>query len=134
MVKNQILRQYCRKVSRKLPLPVRERKTLLAGVQDELSACASTCTSLKELTAQIGTPAETAQELLTCVASERVQAYQKRRHWCCILAAILIVLAGFSISLAYCQKMAEMSIKYAEAHIVVYPPRYASEIDVYSGR
>ena len=57
---NTILQQYCRAVRKKLPLPARQRRLLLAGLQEELAESAPDCATLDALIAQFGTPDETA--------------------------------------------------------------------------
>ena len=61
---NTVMQQYCRAVRKKLPLPARQRRQLLAGLQEELAESAPDCTTLDALIAQFGTPDENAQELL----------------------------------------------------------------------
>ena len=67
---NTIMQQYCRAVRKKLPLPARQRRQLLAGLQEELAESAPDCATLDALIAQIGTPDETAQELLSSISPE----------------------------------------------------------------
>lgn len=59
---NTIMQQYCRAVRKKLPLPARQRRQLLAGLQEELAESAPDCATLDALIAQFGTPDETAPE------------------------------------------------------------------------
>ena len=61
---NTVMQQYCRAVRKKLPLPARQRRQLLAGLQEELAESAPDCATLDALITQFGTPEETAQELL----------------------------------------------------------------------
>ena len=77
---NTVMQQYCRAVRKKLPLPARQRRQLLSGLQEELTESAPDCTTLDALIAHVGTPDEAAQELLSGIAPERVQAYQKKLH------------------------------------------------------
>ena len=70
---NTIMQQYCRAVRKKLPLPARQRRQLLAGLQEELAESAPDCTTLDALIAQIGTPDENAQELLSSISLEQLQ-------------------------------------------------------------
>ena len=70
---NTIMQQYCRAVRKKLPLPARQRRQLLAGLQEELAESAPDCTTLDALIAQFGTPDETAQELLSSISPEQLQ-------------------------------------------------------------
>ena len=88
-----VIRQYCRAVGKRLPLPAAQRRQLLAGLRGELTEAAQDCASLDALIAQAGTPDEAAQELLSGIAPERVQAYQKKLRRRSLLAAVLIVLA-----------------------------------------
>lgn len=88
-----VIRRYCRAVGKRLPLPAAQRRQLLAGLRDELTEAAQDCASLDALIAQAGTPDEAAQELLSGIAPERVQAYQKKLRRRYLLAAGLIVLA-----------------------------------------
>ena len=53
---NTIMQQYCRAVRKKLPLPARQRRQLLAGLQEELAESAPDCATLDALIAQFGTP------------------------------------------------------------------------------
>ena len=89
---NTILQQYCRAVRKKLPLPARQRRQLLAGLQEELAESAPDCATLDALIAQFGTPDETAQELLSSISPEQLQTYQKQYRRRCILAAALAIL------------------------------------------
>ena len=75
-----VIRQYCRAVGKQLPLPAAQRRQLLAGLREEFTESAQGCTTLDELIARVGTPDEAAQELLSGIAPERVQAYQKKLH------------------------------------------------------
>ena len=70
---NTIMQQYCRAVRKKLPLPARQRRQLLAGLQEELAESAPDCTTLDALIAQFGTPDENAQELLSSISPEQLQ-------------------------------------------------------------
>ena len=76
-----VIRQYCRAVGKRLPLPAAQRRQLLTGLREELTESAQDCTTLDELIARVGTPDEAAQELLSGIAPERVHAYQKKRRW-----------------------------------------------------
>lgn len=116
-----VIRQYCRAVGKKLPLPVAQRRRLLAGLQEELAESAPDCTALDTLIAQVGTPDEAAQELLNGIAPGRVQAYQKKQNLRYILAAALIVLFVCCAALVCGQVMQRLSVAYAEEHIVVLP-------------
>ena len=49
---NTIMQQYCRAVRKKLPLPARQRRQLLAGLQEELAESAPDCATLDALIAQ----------------------------------------------------------------------------------
>ena len=49
---NTVMQQYCRAVRKKLPLPARQRRQLLAGLQEELAESAPDCTTLDALIAQ----------------------------------------------------------------------------------
>ena len=70
---NTVMQQYCRAVRKKLPLPARQRRQLLAGLQEELAESAPDCTTLDALIAQFGTPDENAQELLSSISPEQLQ-------------------------------------------------------------
>ena len=89
---NTVMQQYCRAVRKKLPLPARQRRQLLAGLQEELAESAPDCATLDALIAQFGTPDETAQELLSSISPEQLQTYQKQYRRRCILAAALAIL------------------------------------------
>lgn len=97
-----VIRQYCRAVGKQLPLPAAQRRQLLAGLREELTEAAQDCASLDALIAQAGTPDEAAQELLSGIAPERVQAYQKKLRRRYLLAAVLIVLAFCCAALILC--------------------------------
>ena len=70
---NTVMQQYCRAVRKKLPLPARQRRQLLAGLQEELAESAPDCATLDALIAQFGTPDENAQELLSSISPEQLQ-------------------------------------------------------------
>ena len=116
-----VIRQYCRAVGKRLPLPAAQRRQLLAGLREEFTESAQGCTTLDELIARVGTPDEAAQELLRGIAPERVHAYQKKRRWQYILAAAIIVLVVCCAALIYGQEMTDHSAAYAEEHIVILP-------------
>ena len=116
-----VIRQYCRAVGKRLPLPAAQRRQLLAGLRDELTEAAQDCASLDALIAQAGTPDEAAQELLSGIAPERVQAYQKKLHRRYLLAAVLIVVIVCCVALIYAQVMMDSSVAYAEEHITILP-------------
>lgn len=97
-----VIRQYCRAVGKRLPLPAAQRRQLLTGLREELTESAQDCTTLDELIARVGTPDEAAQELLSGIAPERVQTYQKKRRWRYILAAAMLVLFLGCAALIYC--------------------------------
>ena len=118
---NTIMQQYCRAVRKKLPLPARQRRQLLAGLQEELAESAPDCTTLDALIAQFGTPDETAQELLSSISPEQLQTYQKQYRRRCILAAALAILLICCAALAYCQRMMQSSVAYATEHITILP-------------
>ena len=71
---NTVMQQYCRAVRKKLPLPARQRRQLLAGLQEELAESAPDCTTLDALIAQFGTPDENAQELLSSISPEQLHS------------------------------------------------------------
>ena len=77
--------------------------------------------------AQIGTPDETAQELLSSISPEQLQTYQKQYRRRCILAAALAILLICCAALAYCQRMIQSSIAYATEHITILPTTDLSE-------
>lgn len=122
-----VIRQYCRAVGKRLPLPAAQRRQLLAGLRGELTEAAQDCASLDELIARVGTPDEAAQELLSGIAPERVHAYQKKRRWRSLLAAVLIVLAVCCAALIYAQALTDSSVAYAEEHITILPTTDLSE-------
>jgi uncharacterized membrane protein len=122
-----VIRQYCRAVGKRLPLPAAQRRQLLAGLRGELTEAAQDCASLDALIAQAGTPDEAAQELLSGIAPERVQAYQKKLRRRSLLAAVLIVLAVCCAALIYAQVLTDSSAAYAEEHITILPTTDLSE-------
>lgn len=113
-----VIRQYCRAVGKRLPLPAAQRRQLLAGLRDELTEAAQDCASLDALIAQAGTPDEAAQELLSGIAPERGRY---------LLAAVLIVLAVCCAALIYAQVLTDSSVAYAEEHITILPATDLSE-------
>lgn len=122
-----VIRQYCRAVGKRLPLPAAQRRQLLTGLREELTESAQDCTTLDELIARVGTPDEAAQELLSGIAPERVHAYQKKRRWQYILAAVLIVVIVCCAALIYAQVLTDSSVAYAEEHITILPTTDLSE-------
>lgn len=122
-----VIRQYCRAVGKRLPLPAAQRRQLLAGLRDELTEAAQDCTTLDALIAQAGTPDEAAQELLSGIAPERVHAYQKKLRRRYLLAAVLIGLAVCCAALIYAQVLTDSSVAYAEEHITILPTTDLSE-------
>lgn len=122
-----VIRQYCRAVGKQQPLPAAQRRQLLAGLRGELTEAAQDCASLDALIAQAGTPDEAAQELLSGIAPERVQAYQKKLRRRSLLAAVLIVLAVCCAALIYAQVLTDSSAAYAEEHITILPTTDLSE-------
>lgn len=122
-----VIRQDCRAVGKRLPLPAAQRRQLLAGLRDELTEAAQDCASLDALIAQAGTPDEAAQELLSGIAPERVHAYQKKLRRRYLLAAVLIVLAVCCAALIYAQVLTDSSVAYAEEHITILPTTDLSE-------
>lgn len=122
-----VIRQYCRAVGKRLPLPAAQRRQLLTGLRGELTEAAQDCASLDALIAQAGTPDEAAQELLSGIAPERVQAYQKKLRRRSLLAAVLIVLAVCCAALIYAQVLTDSSAAYAEEHITILPTTDLSE-------
>ena len=122
-----VIRQYCRAVGKQLPLPAAQRRQLLAGLREELTEAAQDCASLDALIAQAGTPDEAAQELLSGIAPERVQAYQKKLRRRYLLAAVLIVVIVCCAALIYAQVLTDSSVAYAEEHITILPTTDLSE-------
>lgn len=122
-----VIRRYCRAVGKRLPLPAAQRRQLLTGLREELTESAQDCTTLDELIARVGTPDEAAQELLSGIAPERVQAYQKQQRGRYLLAAVLIVLAVCCAALIYAQVLTDSSVAYAEEHITILPATDLSE-------
>ena len=116
---NTVMQQYCRAVRKKLLLPARQRRQLLAGLQEELAESAPDCATLDALIAQIGTPDETIQELLSSISPEQLQTYQKQYRRRCILAAVLIALIVCGAALAYAQVIISNSVAYATEHITI---------------
>lgn len=116
-----VIRQYCRAVGKRLPLPAAQRRQLLTGLREELTESAPDCTTLDALIAHVGTPDEATQELLSGIAPERVQAYQKKLHRRYLLAAVLIVVIVCCAALIYAQVMMDSSVAYAEEHITILP-------------
>ena len=102
-----VIRQYCRAVGKRLPLPAAQRRQLLTGLREELTESAPDCTTLDALIAHI--------------APERVQAYQKKLHRRYLLAAVLIVVIVCCAALIYAQVMMDSSVAYAEEHITILP-------------
>lgn len=117
---NTIMQQYCRAVRKKLPLPARQRRQLLAGLQEELAESAPDCTTLDALIAQIGTPDETAQELLSSVSPELVEQYRKKRVRIWVLLAAL-VFTLMATSIAFFLHMEKHQVTYATEHITILP-------------
>lgn len=122
-----VIRQYCRAVGKRLPLPAAQRRQLLAGLRGELTEAAQDCASLDALIAQAGTPDEAAQELLSGITPEHVHAYQKKLRRRSLLAAVLIVLAVCCAALIYAQVLTDSSVAYAEEHITILPTTDLSE-------
>lgn len=122
-----VIRQYCRAVGKQQPLPAAQRRQLLAGLREEFTESAQGCTTLDELIAQAGTPDDAAQELLSGIAPERVQAYQKKLRRRYLLAAGLIVVIVCCAALIYAQVMMDSSVAYAEEHITILPTTDLSE-------
>ena len=123
---NTIMQQYCRAVRKKLPLPARQRRQLLAGLQEELAESAPDCTTLDALIAQFGTPDETAQELLNSVSPELVEQYRKKRVriWVLLAALVFILMAA---SIAFFLHMEKHQVTYATEHITILPTTDLSE-------
>ena len=71
-----VIRQYCRAVGKRLPLPAAQRRQLLTGLREELTESAQDCTTLDALIAHVGTPDEAAQE------QSRRNAYRPIRKSC----------------------------------------------------
>ena len=117
---NTILQQYCRAVRKKLPLPARQRRQLLAGLQEELAESAPDCATLDALIAQFGTPDETAQELLSSVSPELVEQYRKKRVriWVLLAALVFILMAA---SIAFFLHMEKHQVTYATERITILP-------------
>lgn len=118
---NTVMQQYCRAVRKKLSLPARQRRQLLAGLQEELAESAPDCATLDALIAQFGTPDETAQELLSSISPEQLQAYQKQYRRRCVLAAALAILLVCCAAFAYCWRTIQSSVAYATEHITILP-------------
>ena len=72
-----VIRQYCRAVGKRLPLPAAQRRQLLAGLRGELTEAAQDCASLDALIAQAGTPDEAAQELLSGIRRNACRPIRK---------------------------------------------------------
>ncbi len=123
---NTIMQQYCRAVRKKLPLPARQRRQLLAGLQEELAESAPDCATLDALIAQFGTPDETAQELLSSISPELVEQYRKKRVRICVLLAAL-VFTLMAASIAFFLHMEKHQVTYATEHITILPTTDLSE-------
>lgn len=123
---NTILQQYCRAVRKKLPLPARQRRQLLAGLQEELAESAPDCATLDALIAQFGTPDETAQELLSSISPELVEQYRKKRVriWVLLAALVFTLMAA---SIAFFLHMEKHQVTYATEHITILPTTDLSE-------
>lgn len=117
---NTIMQQYCRAVRKKLPLPARQRRQLLAGLQEELAESAPDCATLDALIAQFGTPDETAQELLSSISPELVEQYRKKRVriWVLLAALVFTLMAA---SIAFFLHMEKHQVTYATEHITILP-------------
>lgn len=122
-----VIRRYCRAVGKRLPLPAAQRRQLLAGLREEFTESAQGCTTLDELIARVGTPDEAAQELLSGIAPEHVQAYQKKLRRRYLPAAGLIVVIVCCAALIYAQVMMDSSVAYVEEHITILPTTDLSE-------
>ena len=72
-----VIRQYCRAVGKRLPLPAAQRRQLLAGLREEFTESAQGCTTLDELIARVGTPDEAAQELLSGIRRNACRPIRK---------------------------------------------------------
>ena len=123
---NTIMQQYCRAVRKKLPLPARQRRQLLAGLQEELAESAPDCATLDALIAQFGTPDETAQELLSSISPELVEQYRKKRVriWVLLAALVFTLMAA---SIAFFLHMEKHQVTYATEHITILPTTDLSE-------
>ena len=123
---NTIMQQYCRAVRKKLPLPARQRRQLLAGLQEELAESAPDCTTLDALIAQFGTPDENAQELLSSISPELVEQYRKKRVriWVLLAALVFTLMAA---SIAFFLHMEKHQVTYATEHITILPTTDLSE-------
>lgn len=117
---NTVMQQYCRAVRKKLPLPARQRRQLLAGLQEELAESAPDCTTLDALIAQFGTPDENAQELLSSISPELVERYRKKRVriWVLLAALVFTLMAA---SIAFFLHMEKHQVTYATEHITILP-------------
>ena len=117
---NTIMQQYCRAVRKKLPLPARQRRQLLAGLQEELAESAPDCATLDALITQFGTPEETAQELLSSVSPELVEQYRKKRVriWGLLAALVFTLMAA---SIAFLLYMEKHQVAYATERITILP-------------
>lgn len=117
---NTIMQQYCRAVRKKLLLPARQRRQLLAGLQEELAESAPDCATQDALIAQFGTPDETAQELLSSISPELVEQYRKKRVriWVLLAALVFTLMAA---SIAFFLHMEKHQVTYATEHITILP-------------
>lgn len=116
-----VLRHYCRMVSRRLPLPAKQKKVLLHGLWNELRETAPDCTSLQALTAHAGTPAEAAQELLHSFSSEQIHCFRKQQHRRFVSFAAAVAALVLCASLIYCRWIVMNSVAYATEHITTLP-------------
>ena len=105
-----VIRQYCRAVGKRLPLPAAQRRQLLTGLREELTESAPDCTTLDALIAHVGTPDEAAQELLSGISPERVQAYQKKLHRRYLLAAVLTLAFTLIVSVVMSRKLRKVDM------------------------
>lgn len=123
---NTIMQQYCRAVRKKLPLPARQRRQLLDGLQEELAESAPDCATLDALIAQFGTPDENAQELLSSISPELVEQYRKKRVriWVLLAALVFTLMAA---SIAFFLHMEKHQVTYATEHITILPTTDLSE-------
>ena len=94
---------YIRQVGRKLELPRRKKRALLAGLRLELEERFSGQAGPEEILSQVGPPAATARSLLGGVSPQERERYRtrKRRRLGCIIAALAVLLVVSVVTVIY---------------------------------
>lgn len=96
------IRSYCREAERKLELPSGRRKTLLAGLQQELKERFSSegDLTLRDICEEVGSPEDTAATLMESVSLEERERYRMQKRWKIRgLIAALAVIAVLALGL-----------------------------------